>query len=291
MLTLAQGLNFAIILTNNGHLYSWGDNIAGQLGHGDAVKRSEPTLIDKLEEKITEVSCGMSHVLARTTLGKIYSWGWGERGQLGLGVASNVSVPKQVQLDNRVIQIMSGAKCSICLMEGNHSLYWWGTNGKIQYELRPVEVQLPYQAVRVIASWSRTMSVITITYGISTLGNQLKLRNKVIGQITSKWIENGDIRQIDIPYCDFLANYLNVQLMRKPQIKPNIKFASKIEHQNILKELQGNSNNVKIIQPEYLNLGNFERDRDTSMKLNYHQEQVGDYHRTRELHELIFKNQ
>lgn len=86
--SITQGLGFAVILVNTGVLFTWGDNLKGQLGLGDYVARIEPTLLERLAktEKIIEVSAGLKHVIARTSLGKVYCWGWGERGQLGFGI-------------------------------------------------------------------------------------------------------------------------------------------------------------------------------------------------------------
>jgi myosin-5 len=37
-------------------------------------------MIEDLDEKVVEVSAGLKHAVARTSLGKIYCWGWGQRG-------------------------------------------------------------------------------------------------------------------------------------------------------------------------------------------------------------------
>ena len=43
--------NFAMFLTKNGLVYSYGkDNTEGQLGHGDRLGRSLPILINSLKE-------------------------------------------------------------------------------------------------------------------------------------------------------------------------------------------------------------------------------------------------
>lgn len=31
-------------------------------------------------DKVVEVHCGMKHVIARSSLGKVFTWGWGARG-------------------------------------------------------------------------------------------------------------------------------------------------------------------------------------------------------------------
>ena len=49
----------AIILTDKGELYSWGENICGQLGHGDFDDRSAPTKLNSLgDKKVTDVFLG-----------------------------------------------------------------------------------------------------------------------------------------------------------------------------------------------------------------------------------------
>lgn len=65
-----------------------------------------------------------------------------------------------------------------------------------------------YPAVRVLCSWSRTLSIAYITYAKSYkfLDSNVKLKNKIMNQMVSKWSEN-DIFSIDPPYCESLANY------------------------------------------------------------------------------------
>lgn len=38
-----------------------------------------------LNEKVVEVSCGYKHVICRTALKKVFTWGMNHKGQLGLG--------------------------------------------------------------------------------------------------------------------------------------------------------------------------------------------------------------
>jgi alpha-tubulin suppressor-like RCC1 family protein len=38
-----------------------------------------------ITEKVTHLSCGMSHTLCKTSLKKVYSWGENNMGQLGHG--------------------------------------------------------------------------------------------------------------------------------------------------------------------------------------------------------------
>lgn len=43
------------------------------------------------KEEVVQVACGFQHVVCRTSTGKAYAWGKGERGQLGTGTPHNPS--------------------------------------------------------------------------------------------------------------------------------------------------------------------------------------------------------
>ena len=83
------GFNFGFFISNQGLVYSLGkDNSEGQLGLGHIYPRDVPELILSLKdigERIDQVECGYRHVIARSSLGKIFTWGWGMKGQLGHG--------------------------------------------------------------------------------------------------------------------------------------------------------------------------------------------------------------
>ena len=124
-------------------MFSFGkENSEGQLGHGDTSPRTLPTMINKLKasgEKINSISCGFKHVICKTNLGKVYTWGSGAFGQLGFGNFNNQFLPKILNIDqvnsikntNKVLQVKSGFRTSYVLLN-NHKIYWWGTNSKLQ---------------------------------------------------------------------------------------------------------------------------------------------------------------
>lgn len=68
---------------SNGHISAFGENLEGELGLGDTIIRNDPCVIEKLAsqgEKIIQVECGFKHAIARSNLGKVFTWGWGEKG-------------------------------------------------------------------------------------------------------------------------------------------------------------------------------------------------------------------
>ena len=68
-------------ITESGDLYTWGENRAGQLGHGDTDDRHSPTRVQGLPSVIAVDSS--SHVVVITASGDLYSWGENFWGQLG----------------------------------------------------------------------------------------------------------------------------------------------------------------------------------------------------------------
>jgi alpha-tubulin suppressor-like RCC1 family protein len=67
-------------------LYTWGQGVLGQLGHGDEKPQNQPRLIVSfLGTNVKAVSCGNQHTAVLLESGEVYSFGRGNFGQLGLG--------------------------------------------------------------------------------------------------------------------------------------------------------------------------------------------------------------
>jgi alpha-tubulin suppressor-like RCC1 family protein len=74
------------LVSNQGNVFSFGDNEHGELGLGHFNETINPELVKSLKNfKISQISCGFKHVICRTTLGKVFTWGWNEFGQLSTG--------------------------------------------------------------------------------------------------------------------------------------------------------------------------------------------------------------
>lgn len=101
----------------------------------------------------------------------------------------------------------AGHKCSL-LLTTNYKVYWCGTNRSINYQSYFVELKIEikslhlnmYTPVRIYPSWSRTLSIISITFANTknVLDNNVQMRTKVLNQMVSKWNEVG-IQYVDPP--------------------------------------------------------------------------------------------
>lgn len=86
VVAVATGRMHSLILTDEGDVYSCGDNRCGQCGIGnkkDSV--SKPTRIDYSGSPIKKIACGDDFSLILNSDGDVFSFGSPEHGQLGLG--------------------------------------------------------------------------------------------------------------------------------------------------------------------------------------------------------------
>ncbi|KAK6640099.1 hypothetical protein RUM43_008376 [Polyplax serrata] len=72
---LAAGHGHSIVLSDKGHVYSFGSGVFGQLGTGTTTKFTLPTLVKGFEGKVISVATGYFHNLALTESNSLYTWG------------------------------------------------------------------------------------------------------------------------------------------------------------------------------------------------------------------------
>ncbi|KAJ8026832.1 X-linked retinitis pigmentosa GTPase regulator [Holothuria leucospilota] len=123
------GDDHSAFVTENGRLYTFGANEWGQLGLGSSKSTTKPSSVKALkQEGVKSVSCGRLHTIALSKAGKLYTFGAGGEGQLGLGDSDGSEVPKQVQsLDcYTVAQMSCGTDHSFILTDAGVLLAWGG---------------------------------------------------------------------------------------------------------------------------------------------------------------------
>ncbi|XP_069018594.1 RCC1 domain-containing protein 1-like [Embiotoca jacksoni] len=152
MNSVASGGWHSVCISDGGDLYVWGWNESGQLGlpsrglgkasqqkssqqaelshdvgtsPGEELQEGEkheevfisiqafPALLDVTPScEIQTVSCGSRHTAAVTTTGDLYTWGWGEYGQLGHETLMSSDEPQRVEFfkaeQMRVVDVVCG---------------------------------------------------------------------------------------------------------------------------------------------------------------------------------------
>ena len=114
--------------------YSCGDGNNGKLGHGNTSHKYTPTLIQHFVTNniiISQFSAGISHSIFLATNGKVYSGGWNEGGQLGLGNTSDKNTPNLIQYfvdSNITISYISAGYAHSIFLDTNGKVYSCGYN-------------------------------------------------------------------------------------------------------------------------------------------------------------------
>jgi len=119
-----------VLLSEDGRIWTFGENSSGQLGHGDIVNRNVPTEIQRGEYglpedvKIVDVSCGFHHTGLLSDDGRIWTFGNNYYGQLGLGDIENRYVPTEIQRninglpeDVKIVDVSCGSKYTVLLSD------------------------------------------------------------------------------------------------------------------------------------------------------------------------------
>ena len=112
--SLACGKTHSLALTDRG-VYAWGSSKYGQLGLGvTRQKTKRPEMISKLSNYvITSIACGHYHSMALDIKGRLWTWGWGVHGQLGLNDIEDEQVPRRVKqpkelFEENIVYISAG---------------------------------------------------------------------------------------------------------------------------------------------------------------------------------------
>ena len=87
IIKISAGNNHSMAITELGELYTWGEGIYGQLGHGINNNEQYPKKVEYFSNKFKIIDCkgGAAHTIALTEEGYIFGWGQNDKNQLNLG--------------------------------------------------------------------------------------------------------------------------------------------------------------------------------------------------------------
>lgn len=132
--------NHSTLLTNDGKVYTWGDDRFGQLGRGSLGRSSCASSTDNCRLDIGEVAglpkammvaSGYRHQLVLTEEGSVYAFGQNSNGQLGNGTTANSDIPVKVDFSqttaSKIIQVVASSNSSYAL-DDKGQIWAWGLN-------------------------------------------------------------------------------------------------------------------------------------------------------------------
>jgi alpha-tubulin suppressor-like RCC1 family protein len=115
IIEISSGSSHNAVITDKGDIYTWGNGSYGQIGNDKKENCSKPKLVVMLiNDKAKMIQCGLNHVVALMHSGKVYSWGAGTYGRLGIGDESDKFTPQIIELfeDKVVRSICAGGSNS-----------------------------------------------------------------------------------------------------------------------------------------------------------------------------------
>ena len=169
--SIAAGYHHTVALKEDGSVWTWGSNIAGQLGDGTTLGRTSPVQIMTKGSGVIKIAAGRFYSLALKEDGSVWAWGQNTWGQMGDGKESNRLSPVRVMPPGSgVIKIMAG-RDFILAIKTDGSLWAWGFNDARQlgerladeassnlYALRqPFRLMEPGSGIIAVASGKRNV--------------------------------------------------------------------------------------------------------------------------------------
>ncbi|XP_046333895.2 X-linked retinitis pigmentosa GTPase regulator-like isoform X3 [Haliotis rufescens] len=175
---VACGRNHSIIATESGKLFTFGANGEGQLGIEDINDANIPRHIDSLDAvPYSMLGAGVEHSVALTEDGRVFVWGGGGEGQLGLGHDTEVPTPRELPFEENVVCIACGYYHTALVTENGY-LYTFGEteNGKLGLGDSPAEYATPQhvssitEKVKWVACGGSHTAVLTERGSVYTFG-------------------------------------------------------------------------------------------------------------------------
>ena len=190
------GLWHTAIVTSAGKLFTFGDGTFGALGHGDHSSSNIPREVETLKGlRTTMVSCGVWHTAAvvevinesvesstQSSSGRLFTWGDGDKGQLGYVDKEPRLVPTCViaLTNENICRVACGHSLTVALTTSGHVYTMGGTaygqlgcpaaSGKVPTR---VEDKIADSFIEGIACGSYHVAVLTSKAEVYTWGKGL----------------------------------------------------------------------------------------------------------------------
>jgi len=104
IVSVSCGMYTSACISEDLKLFTWGAGSKGQLGHIDTKDEWLPRLVAGLQGvHIVQVALGFEHSAAMDVDGCLFTWGSGDKGQLGHGDHSSCPSPRRVLLDLAIV--------------------------------------------------------------------------------------------------------------------------------------------------------------------------------------------
>ncbi len=150
----SAGDQHTVLLKNDGSVWAWGDNSAGELGNGTTTSSSTPVQVMANSTTplsgIIAVAAGTRESFAVDGSGSVWAWGYNADGELGVGTTSNALYPTQVPGVSGIVNVATANSHTLAL-KSDGTIFSWGANSNGQvgnnsvspFVTNPVRVAAP----------------------------------------------------------------------------------------------------------------------------------------------------
>lgn len=130
---IAAGSDHTVALSDDGTVWTWGNNSNGQLGDGTTTQRLTPVQVINLTG-VTAIAAGSAHTVVLKNDGTVWAWGNNSNGQLGNGNLTQSATAVQVSGLTNVVAVAAGFSHTAALRNDvtDVSVWVWGNNASGQ---------------------------------------------------------------------------------------------------------------------------------------------------------------
>lgn len=164
---ISTSFSHTIALDDDGNIYTFGTGMGGNLGHGLNENFFDEEPYPKKVQKIPKckmIGAGSTHSLCLTQDGRLFVFGQGFVGQLGLGFSLyNVYLPTEIETKNIVTFIAVGSSHNMFITKKNE-IYAFGSgkngvlgNGKTENCYLPEKIEINDQIMYISCGTGHTL--------------------------------------------------------------------------------------------------------------------------------------
>uniref|UniRef100_M4C452 RCC1-like domain-containing protein n=1 Tax=Hyaloperonospora arabidopsidis (strain Emoy2) TaxID=559515 RepID=M4C452_HYAAE len=155
---VAAGGMHSLAIDSCGRVWAWGSNTYGQVGIGSKTEQlcAPRCVMLPLGVRVHHIAAGWAHSALVSTIGEVFTFGWGLYNQLGHGCTQDEPLPVAVDalhgLDSDVVQVACGNWHTAALTASGDMYTWgWGRDGQLGHE-HSITTQVLPRVVNVLSS-------------------------------------------------------------------------------------------------------------------------------------------
>jgi alpha-tubulin suppressor-like RCC1 family protein len=153
---VACSVGFTAAIKTDGTLWTWGNNLQGQLGDNTIIQRSTPVTTFVGGTNWKQVTCGYNHTAAIKTDGTLWTWGLNTFGQLGSNNLAQSNTPVTTFAGGTNWKQVACGNALTAAVKTDGTLWTWGQNTSGQLGDNTItQRNFPVQTFTTATNWKQ----------------------------------------------------------------------------------------------------------------------------------------